>query len=156
MHHKAFAFPIYQTSQVFSGRDIVGLRLHTWRKVRSKLTNTHSNMKYARAANQMLMLELEPMSMFGPSLVCGLTSRKKSYLHLMFAYICKYLTNILHIFAVALCSKVCGCYLVCFSCHPTSTNYIYSTKICCIRKSTMKHQKKSDSKLDLPKLVMVI
>ena len=81
------------------------------------------NMKYVRAGNQTLMLELEPMSMFGsslPSLVCGLTSSRKSYLQLMFAYICKYLTNILYIFAVALCSKVCGCYLVRFSCHPTS------------------------------------
>ena len=25
--------------------------------------------------------------------------------------------------------KVCGCYLVCLSCSPTFTNYIYKTKI---------------------------
>ena len=47
--------------------------------------------------------------------------------------------------------KVCGCYSVRFSCSPTSTNYIYThRKLCCISKSTMKHQQKPNQKSDFP------
>ena len=120
------------------------------------------NMKYMRAGNQTLMLELEPMSMFGsslPSLVCGLTSSQKSYLQLMFAYICKYLTNKFYIylqlhFALRYVAHVGVIWFV-FHVIQLLIN-IYTTKICCTRISAMKHQQKSDSKSDLPKLKMDI
>ena len=48
-------------------------------------------------------------------------------------------------------SKVWGCYLVCFSCSLTSTiRFTQQILTCCINRSMMKHQQKSDWKWDLP------
>ena len=49
--------------------------------------------------------------------------------------------------------KVCGCYLVRFSCSPTSTDKTHTTKLVMHSKSTVKHMQKPDWKYGCPTII---